>query len=125
MPQNYGNDVTLVIDHIDEVLTTGTSDEIYALKKLFGLEAVEHNDDFASALQNGPWAWQENSFYTGYSGFFQFCDAVENAVPGSNTTTPATGVGLEKALVGYANWVKTSLIPGCKSLIISSRTREN
>ncbi|KAF4626929.1 hypothetical protein G7Y89_g11228 [Cudoniella acicularis] len=116
MPQNCSADVTLVIDHIDQVLTTGTEDEIYALKKSFGLEALEHNDDFASILQNGPWSWQENAFYTDYSTFFQFCDAVENAVPGSTTSTPATGVGLEKALAGYANWVNTTVIPGnCQS----------
>jgi hypothetical protein len=30
-----------------------------------------------SAIENGPWLWQSNSFYTNYSGFFQFCDAVE------------------------------------------------
>lgn len=28
-------------------------------------------------LENGPWLWQSNSFTTGYSGFFQFCDAIE------------------------------------------------
>ncbi|TVY71366.1 putative extracellular serine carboxypeptidase [Lachnellula suecica] len=112
MPQNCSSDVTLVIDHIDSVLTNGTGDEICALKKSFGLDALEHNDDFASALQNGLWAWQSNEFYTGYSNFYQFCDAVENAVPGSNTTTSATGVGLEKALAGYANWINGSMISG-------------
>jgi hypothetical protein len=29
------------------------------------------------AIENGPWLWQSNTFYTGYSGFFKFCDAVE------------------------------------------------
>jgi hypothetical protein len=90
------------------------------LTNFFGLEAVEHNDDFASALQNGPWAWQENSFYISYSQFFRFCDAVENVVPRSNTIVPVTGVDLEKALAGYANWVNTSPISGCKALFISS-----
>ncbi|KUJ21682.1 uncharacterized protein LY89DRAFT_729195 [Mollisia scopiformis] len=113
MPQNCSSDVTLVIDYIDEILTTGTDDEIYALKKSFGLEGLEHNDDFASALENGPWQWQSIALYSGYSEFFEFCDAVETfALQGSNTTAPATGVGLEKALAGYANWVNTSLIPG-------------
>jgi hypothetical protein len=40
MPQNCSADVTLVIDHIDEVLTTGTDDEIYALKKMFGMVRI-------------------------------------------------------------------------------------
>lgn len=120
MPQNCSADITLVIDHIDEVLTAGTDVEIYALKEMFGLEALEHNDDFAAVLPNGPYQWQSNSVYTGYSEFFQFCDAVENAVPGSDTTTPATGVGLEKALAGYANWINSSVIPGCKDFILCS-----
>jgi hypothetical protein len=115
MPKNCSADVTLVIEHIDQVLTKGTADEIHALKDMFGLAALEHNDDFAAVLPNGPWLWQNSDFYTGYSNFFLFCDAVENAVPGSGTVTSASGVGLEKALAGYANWIKNSFLPGCKS----------
>jgi hypothetical protein len=112
MAQNCSTDVSLVIEHIDSVLTTGTADEIHALKDMFGLASVEHSDDFAAVLPIGPYQWQENDFYTGYSEFFQFCDAVENAVLGSDTTTPATGVGLDLALTGYANWIKNSILPG-------------
>lgn len=46
-----------------------------------------------------------------------FCDSVENVgplYPNSTVIPGAEGVGLEKALEGYANWVKTELIPGCK-----------
>lgn len=75
--------------------------------------------DFASALENGPWQWQSIAAYSGYSGFFAFCDAVETfALQGTNTTAPATGVGLDKALAGYAHWVNTTMIPGCKSSTI-------
>jgi hypothetical protein len=112
MAKNCSADVSLVIDHIDSVLTTGTADEIHALKDMFGLAGLEHSDDFAAVLPNGPYQWQSNDFYTGYSLFFQWCDAVENAVPGAGTSTPATGVGLEKALAGYANWIKTVIVPG-------------
>jgi hypothetical protein len=125
MAQNCSTDVTLVIDHIDEVLTTGTADEIYALKDMFGLAGVEHNDDFAAVLPVGPYQWQENDFYTGYSAFFQFCDAVEGAVPGADTTTPATGVGLEKALAGYANWINTTQVPGCKESLEEFRGQKS
>jgi hypothetical protein len=111
MAKNCSADVSLVIDHIDSVLTTGTADEIHALKDMFGLAGLEHSDDFAAVLPNGPYQWQSNDFYTGYSLFFQWCDAVENAVPGAGTSTPATGVGLEKALAGYANWIKTVIVP--------------
>jgi hypothetical protein len=37
MAQNCSTDVSLIIEHIDSVLTTGTADEIYALKDMFGL----------------------------------------------------------------------------------------
>jgi hypothetical protein len=116
MPKNCSKDVSLVVDHVDKVLTTGSAAEKTALKSMFGLEAVEHDDDFASVLQNGPWLWQSNSFTTGYSGFFQFCDAVENVTAGQSITPDANGVGLQTALAGYANWVNTSFIPGyCQS----------
>lgn len=35
---------------------------------------------FYRAIENGPWLWQSNSFYTGYSGFYQFCDAIEVSI---------------------------------------------
>lgn len=55
MPENCSKDVILVIEDMDNVLTTGTEDEIYELKSMFGLEDVEHNDDFMSALEWAPW----------------------------------------------------------------------
>jgi hypothetical protein len=48
MPKNCSKDVNLVIEHVDDVLKHGTADDIYALKASFGLENIEHNDDFAS-----------------------------------------------------------------------------
>jgi hypothetical protein len=69
-------------------------------------------------LENGPWLWQSNSFYTNYSVFYQFCDAIENVAAGAAVTPNANGVGLEKALAGYANYVNTTIIPGCKSSVI-------
>jgi hypothetical protein len=48
MPQNCSSDVSLVINYVDNILINGTPDEVYELKSLFGLEGLEHNDDFAS-----------------------------------------------------------------------------
>jgi hypothetical protein len=76
-----------------------------------------------STLQNGPWLWQGNQFYAN-SGFFNFCDAVEgvkgagalNATVINSTLPSASGVGLQKALAGYASWTKDTFIPGfCES----------
>ncbi|KAH8817396.1 peptidase S28 [Xylogone sp. PMI_703] len=112
MPVNCSKDLTRVIDYIDDVFQHGTAEEQYELKAKFGLEALEHNADFGAAIENGPWLWQSNSFYTGYSGFYQFCDAIENVEAGAAVTPDENGVGLEKALAGYANWVNTTFIPG-------------
>ena len=45
MPKNCSKDVTLVINHVDDVLKKGTATEKLALKSMFGLEDVEHDGD--------------------------------------------------------------------------------
>ena len=85
MPKNCSKDVSLVIDHMDHILETGTKQQIHDLKAMFNLETVEHNDDFMQVLESGPFLWQGNQFYT-TSGFYTWCDYIENAV---NETNPA------------------------------------
>lgn len=48
MPQNCSKDVSLVVDHVDKVLTHGNVSSKLALKSMFGLQDVEHDDDFAA-----------------------------------------------------------------------------
>jgi hypothetical protein len=48
MPTNCSTDLNLVIDHIDSILTTGSPQEQQELKPLFGLEDLEHGNDFAA-----------------------------------------------------------------------------
>jgi len=116
MPRNCSADISRVIDYLDSVMMNGTASEKYEVKQKFGLESVKHDDDFMSTLENGPWLWQSNSFTTGYSDFYQFCDAIENVQAGASLTPDENGVGLEMALNGYANWTKTILLPGlCQS----------
>ncbi|TQS36050.1 hypothetical protein Golomagni_03509 [Golovinomyces magnicellulatus] len=103
MPKNCSKDISRVIDFLDDLMIHGNKSDKYAMKERFGLESVEHDDDFMSVLQNGPWSWQMNSFTTGYSDFYKFCDAIENVQVGSDITPDENGVGLEKALSGYAN----------------------
>lgn len=111
MPKNCSSDVSLVIDHIDAILLNGTEAQITSLKTRFGLQDLKHNDDFAAALENGPWLWQSNQFYRS-GGFFEFCDALENVSANSTSLPGADGVGLETALAGYANWFKNTFLPG-------------
>ena len=109
MPKNCSTDISLVIDHVDSVFVTGTEDEKYALKDMFGLGPLQ-DADFGAAIENGPWLWQGIQFYEN-TGFFNFCDAVENAI--NSTSLPgAGGVGLEKALSGYADWFNGTFLPG-------------
>jgi hypothetical protein len=110
MPKNCSINVTLVIDYVDTILGTSTLDEKYALKEMFGLGPLG-DADFGAALGSGPSRWQGIQFFADSYGFFDFCDAVENAI---NSTSPpgVEGVGLEKALAGYASWVNGTLIPG-------------
>lgn len=81
MPKNCSSDVEKVVDYVDGVLRLGTPKVKQALKEKFGLGGVVHDDDFASALENGPWQWQSHDFATGYSGFDEFCDYVEVCTP--------------------------------------------
>lgn len=120
MPQNCSTDVIKVIEYMDGVLQSGDAAAKRTLKAKFGLEGLEHDDDFMSVLENGPWQWQSNSFTTGdNSTFYEFCDSVENVGPLFNTSKNASvpgaeGVGLKKALEGYAKWIKEDVVPGCK-----------
>ncbi|KAL9055018.1 MAG: hypothetical protein Q9162_003783 [Coniocarpon cinnabarinum] len=112
MPANCSKDVSLVIDHIDDVFENGTAADQEGLKEMFGLGGLEHNDDFGAALEWAPWLWQSNQFYVD-GGFSEWCDAVEGV---SNSTTAdeipgAEGVGLGTALAGYASWMNETLLP--------------
>lgn len=46
MPSNCTSDISLVIEHIDNVMGAGTTAEKNALKAMFGLEGVSHDADF-------------------------------------------------------------------------------
>ncbi|QSZ37115.1 hypothetical protein DSL72_009208 [Monilinia vaccinii-corymbosi] len=116
MPKNCSKDVSLVIDYMDHVLTHGDKSAVTALKTKFGLASIEHNDDFMAVLENGPWLWQSNSFYTNYSSFYQWCDAIENVTAGAAVTPDANGVGLATAIEGYASWVRDNLAGACTGL---------
>ncbi|KAF7159052.1 hypothetical protein CNMCM5623_004285 [Aspergillus felis] len=112
MPKNCSKDLSRVAKHIDHVYQSGDTKRQQELKEMFGLGGLKHFDDFAAAIENGPWLWQSNTFYTGYSEFFKFCDAVENVGPGAKSVPGPSGVGLDKALKGYASWFNSTFLPG-------------
>jgi hypothetical protein len=73
MAKNCSKDISLVIDYMDNILTTGSRDEQHALKARFSMQDVAHNDDFMNALAHGPYLWLGTQFSYG-TGFFTFCD---------------------------------------------------
>jgi len=46
MPQNCSTDISLVVQHLDNIGETGTLQEQTAIKELFGLGGLAHYDDF-------------------------------------------------------------------------------
>lgn len=114
MPKNCSLDYEAIIDYVDSVFTNGTDDEKTALKQQFLLEDLEHDDDAAIAISSPIWAWQSIQFYSGYSQFYQMCDAIEGVIPNKTGNYSDTGVGLSKALPNFAAWYSANYIPGCK-----------
>ncbi|ODA80554.1 hypothetical protein RJ55_03513 [Drechmeria coniospora] len=113
MPRNCSADFRKVIAHVDRVLRDGPTEKRQRLKNLFGFGNLTHDDDFASSLIGGLVGWQGTQFYTGYTGLHRMCDYVENKWPGSKSSTPGEeGVGLCKAVKGFAKWSRDVMIPG-------------
>ncbi|KAJ9157854.1 putative Serine peptidase [Pleurostoma richardsiae] len=116
MPKNCSTDLSKVINYVDKILMSDDETRKQKLKEKFGLGDVVHDDDFASVLQSGPWQWQTIDFRSGYSGFYKFCDYIENAYEPAflnSTVIPGEeGVGLCKALNGFAKWTKEVMFPG-------------
>ncbi|OTA06942.1 alpha/beta hydrolase [Trichoderma parareesei] len=113
MPQNCTADYARIVQYIDGVLLGHNQKAKDELKASFNLGDVEHDDDFAAALVSGLYTWQSVLFSDGYSATNRMCDYVENQWPGSTAPAPGkNGVGLTKALAGYAKWFTTLSLPG-------------
>lgn len=115
-PANCSRDVEAVVNHVNLTMTLGTPRQKRELKQKFWLGDLT-DQDFASALEWGPWAWQSTQFSNtktqGHTPYYRFCDYVENVWPNSTNSVPgAKGVGLTKALDGYAKWFQEQAIPG-------------
>ncbi|TFY59436.1 hypothetical protein EVG20_g7795 [Dentipellis fragilis] len=106
MPQNCSADVQAVVQHFDQVFTSGNQSAITALKDAYGMKDVSHLDDVAGALRNNLWDWQKLSPLSGPGSlFFQFCDALE-VKDGKNA--PASGWGVEHAVNAWGTYFKNT-----------------
>ncbi|KAK8099683.1 serine carboxypeptidase S28 [Apiospora kogelbergensis] len=112
MPKNCSSDYSAIIDYVDMVFTQGSSDDKAELKKMFGVDELEHDDDAASAISSPIWAWQSIQFDSGYSKFYQMCDAIEGAFTNTSYSHGEQGVGVKNALPNFAKWFKASYLPG-------------
>ncbi|CDO72685.1 hypothetical protein BN946_scf184985.g105 [Trametes cinnabarina] len=106
MPANCSADVEAVIAHVDSVIASGDSTQIDALKSTFGLQGLAHNDDFAAALQQNFFAWQDLQPDSGPGGdFYEFCDALEVK---NGVNAGPSGWGLTNALQAWGNYWKAT-----------------
>ncbi|KAF1937821.1 hypothetical protein EJ02DRAFT_458410 [Clathrospora elynae] len=121
-PKNCSKDAALVVDYIDQLFSTGSEEEIVALKTSFGLQNLTHNEDFLLTLSYDPELWFDMQFDNHIpellTNTFLWCDAIEGAWdPVTRTFTKTAlpgieGVGLQKALENWAKWVKYYTLPG-------------
>ena len=119
MPANCSKDVSLVIDFMDKIWANGTTEEKEDLKAKFGMTGREPYD-VGVALATAPSRWQGIALANKFHPFYRWCDYIENALTTfngtvkypTNFTAGPEGVGLQKALQGYATWFKTWKLPG-------------
>ncbi|KAG8892770.1 Thymus-specific serine protease, partial [Tulasnella sp. 403] len=107
MPRNCSSDISAAVAYIDNLLTTGSAEDVTTLKSKFSLEALE-NEDFVFELTRPLTKWQElqpTSGATSQPFFYAFCDAVESTGEGQYNTEE-TGVGLPAALDNWAAALK-------------------
>jgi len=107
LPRNCSADVKAVVSYVDHVLSSASDDDILTLKGYFGLEMLDHHDDFAELISTPLSQWQENP-----EDVFAFCDYLEAGDSGI-ISTHAGGVGLSAALPRYGNWIKQTVGEKC------------
>ncbi|KAG1891883.1 peptidase S28 [Suillus fuscotomentosus] len=106
MPQNCSSDVEAVIFYLDYMYAVGDTAGIQTLKEAFGLGDVVRVEDFATALQDNLFDWQDLQPTVGPgSMFFQFCDALEVK---NGVSAGPEGWGLENAIYSWGNFWNTT-----------------
>ena len=103
IPRNCSSDVKAVVSHIDSVFKKGDKREIRNLQAMFGLEQLDHPDDFANYVATPVGNWQSNE-----SSVFEFCDFIETGGDDSARPGGEDGIGLKEALPNYAAWVNAT-----------------
>lgn len=122
MPQNCSQDYSSIVDYVDNIFMHGSPEDKVSLKEMFAVEELDHDDDAASAITSPIFSWQEITFSSNTSQFYQMCDAIQGAVPGQAKNFSDQGVGLTQALPNFASWFKSKYIPDCNSARLLSQS---
>jgi hypothetical protein len=110
IPRNCSSDLKAVVSYIDAVFEAGDASDIEDLKTMFGLESLDHADDFAEHLTIPLWSWQSDE-----DDVFDFCDWIEtSSSSGHVSAAQSAGVGLDTALLAYASYVNRTSAKQCQ-----------
>lgn len=77
MPGNCSANFKQVMQHIDHTLSNESAERRQALKGLFGLGGLQHDDDFAAALVGGLQGWQRTQLSSDDTSLHQLCEYME------------------------------------------------
>ncbi|KAI0260905.1 peptidase S28 [Gloeopeniophorella convolvens] len=89
------------------------------LKRLFGLEGLESDEDFVSVLEYPLGAWQAKNWdpAVGSTRFDEFCAALNGATPTladtQRTLALPGGLPVNIALLSYAQWIRENVVVQC------------
>ncbi|KAF8810219.1 peptidase S28 [Phlegmacium glaucopus] len=118
------------ISTIDSILSSAPSFFKRQLKNLFGLADLEHDEDFASVLENPLGAWQAKCWdpKVGSTAFDDFCEALDKpfgAVSAADMELPfghpkrmislGQGVSFDLAIISYGKWISKNVVSNCPS----------
>ncbi|KAH7925596.1 peptidase S28 [Leucogyrophana mollusca] len=98
-----------------------------ALKALFGLAGLEHDEDFASVLESPLGGWQSKNWdpEVGSLEFDEFCEALDKPIFGKNYLSALPydhkdrlvslpgGLELDFSVLNYAKYIKEHVVSQC------------
>lgn len=118
--------LTMPYSLVDAVLQTGQRDLIRKLKRLFGVEELSHDEDFASLLTYPLGAWQATNWDPAVSstGFDDFCqdllggiDSLAEREVFQHTLASDRGhlASAISYLSNYASYIRDNVVSFCKA----------
>lgn len=126
----YTQKLTNIVDKI--LLGANTTQYIKPLKSVFGLQDIDHNDDFANTLSSGIGGWQGRNWDPAINDptFYEYCSnitakdllfpAVKNRTNQAKTLVQAAGYAQEPDIVthflNYIGYIGITIISPAQSV---------